>query len=1289
MPRAAVDALALCGLGATSAETSASARARAGGTSESERAGGTRSARARVSDEEERMRTRMFEPEVLDAIARAPGGVPKTFAALALPRGVDAYAAGARAREESAVRYPTILTDERGERMYVACVSFLALTPERSARAMAAEGGWVPERARACACLVSRAPCLDAWMDAMWHVFEGYFAREGRCLPSLTTIAVDLVERLMWRENRAVLFPIGGALVALPPRGASGPCERGAFEDGKESLFRCLSVRTILQCLCLIASERRLLLRSDNVSVLVKCAEALRELVQPLVWRHVYIPCLATSMVDILGAPIPFIMGAARDVEVDERNLEGVAVLDLDLGTLRDGGERIHMPPDPMSHGFIQRVQEILYPDLVQTDGRESHVTARDWSPEINRILTTLFTDFWYELLQLDSLEAHIRIESVEDGPQLKFHDYNNALGHRRCDLTDRVIRTNAFAALLMDAATLSTQRKSKMSLGTSRRRAKFRCVQLIADCTVPPPPASLRITHKTLSVPRLQVLDFENAQNHSTALRSLSSHQPSRPLSDSASQTALRKEQDAAEGNAIEPTPSKTLRGTDKITSWSWVKDKVLKRKSESAKTLQKLDNDESSLSFDWYYNTLTKEDAATLADLVRRHRDRMSGTDEESAPLTLTEKSKPTIHLPNASTGADVSEEEFVDDVSALEYSIFNHQNDDVASALAEHAARVNYVALLTGVQRQLMKGSQRFAVVATALKAVVLRADAAGDATSLAHALSIARKFQPRKANRLWLKGAARWDDINLWRGLMRLNERIRWFEGDSIEDQTEDIVRCFATVGLTSTQSSELLSQLKLGFDAASEVRDATTRTAELDAARSAAAYSSISFESWVETLRQSSAVHFGARIDEEFKEHISIPDCCPSDAVETQIWNREAITAMTVQSGVVSSLVAIGSGTGGLAFFAPDTGTLMRSQNQGASSAFSALTFVPRSSRVFCGRRDGAIETWDTVTCTRISLVQRAHKGERVSFVSPVVNQVISSAPLTASAGHDGTVKLWDARQSDSNRPVSVIGGHAGGVTAFSTRDARGGAVGSILTGDEAGVVRTWDPRHAGAGPVALAKAHFGRVLCLAPLHSSDTTASAGADGIVRILRLDGESGGDVRLSGHLGDISSLAVLQDETRGRQPVGLIASGSQDGEVCLWSGGELIKDARQPWRCVSKSRAHIGAIMCLSAETSGRGRRAISINANGGGSSQSDTFVKTLLSASSDRSFASWTLDTAQLRGGTSASWAPAAMHAPPRVRTTEASCAVMEPSRRRLITGDRFGTVACATLPTPAA
>ena len=194
--------------------------------------------------------------------------------------------------------------------------------------------------------------------------------------------------------------------------------------------------------------------------------------------------------------------------------------------------------------------------------------------------------------------------------------------------------------------------------------------------------------------------------------------------------------------------------------------------------------------------------------------------------------------------------------------------------------------------------------------------------------------------------------------------------------------------------------------------------------------------------------------------------------------------------------------------------------------------------------------------------------------------------------------------------------------------------------GALFVGDGSGIVRAWDWRRAGAGALASAGAHAGAVLSVAPLSlaRSDVAASAGVDGTVRVLSLDGGDGGGARLRGHLGPVvgvaadtgfSSVAGLRESIdaaggkragadargarhrKGFSITGLrdgiaaggdagegsdvaIASGGVDGVVRVWRGpspgvGAGAGDAtgardNRGWRCVGAAKAHGAALAAV---------------------------------------------------------------------------------------------------------
>ena len=66
--------------------------------------------------------------------------------------------------------------------------------------------------------------------------------------------------------------------------------------------------------------------------------------------------------------------------------------------------------------------------------------------------------------------------------------------------------------------------------------------------------------------------------------------------------------------------------------------------------------------------------------------------------------------------------------------------------------------------------------------------------------------------------------------------------------------------------------------------------------------------------------------------------------------------------------------------------------------------------------------------------------------------------------------------MWDVR-AGPRETAAALGGHRGGVHAVSCESPK-----FVFTGDGDGVVRAWDWRRAGGGPIASANAHDGEFI---------------------------------------------------------------------------------------------------------------------------------------------------------------------------------------------------------------
>uniref|UniRef100_A0A7S2Y961 UDENN domain-containing protein n=1 Tax=Entomoneis paludosa TaxID=265537 RepID=A0A7S2Y961_9STRA len=116
-----------------------------------------------------------------------------------------------------------------------------------------------------------------------------------------------------------------------------------------QPLFASLSVSSVMVVLACLLEETRVALLSKHYAILTPVAEALCSLLFPFHWQGMYIPIMPYSMLDILDAPVPFLVGLhSRYLQETPptRRPPGVVFVDLDqdivhLGWNDDGGAYI------------------------------------------------------------------------------------------------------------------------------------------------------------------------------------------------------------------------------------------------------------------------------------------------------------------------------------------------------------------------------------------------------------------------------------------------------------------------------------------------------------------------------------------------------------------------------------------------------------------------------------------------------------------------------------------------------------------------------------------------------------------------------------------------------------------------------------------------------------------------------------------------------------------------------------------------------------------------------------
>jgi len=203
---------------------------------------------------------------------------------------------------------------------------------------------------------------------------------------------------------------------------------------------------------------------------------------------------------------------------------------------------------------------------------------------------------------------------------------------------------------------------------------------------------------------------------------------------------------------------------------------------------------------------------------------------------------------------------------------------------------------------------------------------------------------------------------------------------------------------------------------------------------------------------------------------------------------------------------------------------------------------ASLAFSARHGLLASAGDDGSVRLWDIKDPGAEPRILRNHE----KWVNAVVFSPLSG--ILASGGDDGTVRLWDPATPDT--PPRILGRHEGWVwsLAFAPDSNR------LASGGADGVIRLWEPARPELAPLSL-DGHQGGVLALVASPDGRWLASAGADGAVRLWSLIDPAAPSRLLLDREGWIWSLAFSQ--------AGDLAAGDEAGIIRLWTADGLDDD------------------------------------------------------------------------------------------------------------------------------
>mmetsp|Transcript_617 Transcript_617/g.1933 ORF Transcript_617/g.1933 Transcript_617/m.1933 type:complete len:415 (-) Transcript_617:515-1759(-) len=274
-----------------------------------------------------------FEPSVLRRLPleeRAGVRFAPEVAMFCFPHGVRLVNASVAAANAIPKVTSFVLTASDKSRMYGACIVWYERLPDGVVQACvdevmpecdglerAAERALAGElHAPEAICLLSSAPIFEALNSCCRQLFRmrlsggdpastEYMLTEASLRPLLTTPLPDYGGR--------VDIPLGNVTVhvAIPPAN-----ELPHTMAGRDFLllFECLDVSSVIVLWALLLAEQKVLLQARQTHVLTMAAESLCALLFPFSWQHVYIPILPASLLDILQAPVPFLIGIDEEV---------------------------------------------------------------------------------------------------------------------------------------------------------------------------------------------------------------------------------------------------------------------------------------------------------------------------------------------------------------------------------------------------------------------------------------------------------------------------------------------------------------------------------------------------------------------------------------------------------------------------------------------------------------------------------------------------------------------------------------------------------------------------------------------------------------------------------------------------------------------------------------------------------------------------------------------------------------------------------------------------------------
>ena len=154
-------------------------------------------------------------------------------------------------------------------------------------------------------------------------------------------------------------------------------------------LFHTLSIQTIIKVYASILTERKIVLYSNNASLLTPISETLRYLLYPFQWQYTYVPVCPNILYGVLDAPMPILVGiVCNTVDIQSMRAlnDDLCIVNIDTDQCTIYGNELITLPDSLQQQLIHELSQ--YCSFIRHSTIQHHTAIRRSLPSSSRFNT-------------------------------------------------------------------------------------------------------------------------------------------------------------------------------------------------------------------------------------------------------------------------------------------------------------------------------------------------------------------------------------------------------------------------------------------------------------------------------------------------------------------------------------------------------------------------------------------------------------------------------------------------------------------------------------------------------------------------------------------------------------------------------------------------------------------------------------------------------------------------------------------------------------------------------------